>query len=315
MSKAPTKSPGGGGRERPALRPGVAVIPMPGAIQLRAGDEGVFLLRTDRPRSVEALLEALDGTRRLEEILEGLRGQERCLLESLVGQLRSEGLLVDGPPDDLDPLESWLSLAVADPRGAAERLRGGSVVLAGHEGALDTIAGILGEHGIRAGVAPGGADDGADPEADVLVCAWERPDLAMVARVNRGACLHRRPCLFVDHSHGRHATVGPFFIPQESACYACFRRRLHENTAAYPELLAAEAAMERSGAPLPACGTLPAHRHQVAGLACAEVVAFLALHRPLRTLNRAVTLDLEGVRLWSEPVWRVPWCPECGDTR
>ncbi|MHC5114292.1 MAG: TOMM precursor leader peptide-binding protein [Planctomycetota bacterium] len=289
---------------RPALRPGIAVIPMPGAVQLRAGDQDIFVLRTDRPGELGALLESLDGTRERGGIMEDLPSEQRTEVGALLDQLRDGALLMDGPRRDLDDVGRYLAHAVEQPADVVRCLREQRVALAGQGDALRILETILDEHGMVTGATP--------DRADVLVCAWEQPDISLVQDVNRDACRRRVPCLFVDHSHGRHATVGPFFVPGESACYACFRHRLHENTAAWRELIAAETTMERSGRPLSGWGVLPSHRHQVMGLAGAEIVAFFARHRPLRTLNRAVTLDLEGVRAWSEPVWRVPWCPVCG---
>lgn len=300
---------------RPALRPGIAVISMPGAVQLRAGDQDIFVLRTDRPDELGTLLESLDGTRERQGILDGLPPEQRAELAHLLDQLQSGELLMDGQPRDLDEVGRYLAHAVEAPADAVRRLREKRVAVTGHADALRILETILDEHGIPC-VTLGNPSEmvEAKPDtADVLVCAWEQSDLSLVLDVNRDACRRRLPCLFVDHSHGRHATVGPFFVPGESACYACFRHRLHENTAAWREMIAAEATMQRTSRPLPAWGVLPSHRHQVMGLACAEIVAFLVRHRALRTLNRAVTLDLEGTRVWSEPVWRVPWCAACGE--
>ena len=149
------------------------------------------------------------------------------------------------------------------------------------------------------------------PAAGALACVWEAPDLSLCLEVNRAACERRVPCLFVDLSHGRHATVGPFFVPGEGACLACLRARLRETTAAFAELDAAERLMRETGEPLPAFGCLPAHRHLVCGLAAGEIVAFFTRHRPLRTLSRAITVALEQAETWSEPVHRVPWCEAC----
>ena len=43
-----------------------------------------------------------------------------------------------------------------------------------------------------------------------------------------------------------------------------------------------------------------------------ELIARNLLHRPLRTLNRIITLDLEDLTTHDEPCWRVPWCQTCG---
>lgn len=276
--------------DRPALRPGTAVIPMSGAVQLRRGDEEIHLVHAPEPDRAAALLRRLDGRRRRAELLAALEPPDEALLSQLIDELSAAGLL-------------------AGDRDAPLDLSGHSVAIAGRCPGAETLAEILGEHGLAAHT---GEHLAPRPAPDVAVCVWERPDLSLVLDVNAEVCRHATPCLFVDCSHGRHATVGPFFVAGEGACYACYRRRLHENTAAWPERAAAERFMEQSRRPLAGPAVPPAHRHQVLGLAAGEVVAFLEHRRPVRTLNRAITVDLEGCRTWAEPAWRVPWCEACG---
>jgi bacteriocin biosynthesis cyclodehydratase domain-containing protein len=276
----------------PRLRPGVAVIAMEGGVQLRHGDEEVQVLRTDAADLVRALCERLDGRRDREAALSGLDPSAGPLLDELLGLLEEADWL-GGPVFDFDAV-----------------LRAARVAVVGHDRTAERLVDVVAEHGMAVTLRPRGANALAD--TDVVVCASEAPDLALFFEVNDAACEARVPCLFVDLSHGLHATVGPFFVPGEGACARCFRARLRENTAAFDELVAAERQMLESGEPLPAYGCLPAHRALVAGVAAAELVAYFAKHRPLRTLNRAVTIALEHARMWTEPVWRVPWCPSCG---
>jgi oxazoline/thiazoline synthase len=149
--------------------------------------------------------------------------------------------------------------------------------------------------------------------ADLIVVAWEQPDLSRVLSANHAVITRRVPCLFVDLSHGQHATLGPFYVPNEGACYECYRQWWRRNSRALTELDAAHEQMLTSGRPHPAYGTLPAFRHWLAGMAAAELQALVAGHRPLRTLNRQITIDLEHLAVHGEPVWRIPWCPACGD--
>jgi bacteriocin biosynthesis cyclodehydratase domain-containing protein len=275
----------------PALRPGVAVIPMDGAVQLRVGDEEVHVLRTEAPEQLLRLLAALDGARGAESAPRS--ADEAHALDDLVAQLESVGLLAAARP--------------------GEGLAATRVVVVGHAPSAALLAAVLTAHGLAASVRErglGGPDDGA-PAA--LVCVCEAPDLTLQLAINDAACAAQTPCLFVDLSHGRHATVGPFYLPADGACYRCFRARLRENTAAFAELRAAEEQMLATGRPLPAGECWPAHRHLVAGLAAGEIVAFVTRQHPLRTLNRAITVALFQAEMWSEPVWRVPWCEACGE--
>jgi hypothetical protein len=36
---------------------------------------------------------------------------------------------------------------------------------------------------------------------------------------------------------------------------------------------------------------------------------------PVSRARERPTIDLEGMRVWSEPVWRVPWCQSCRQVR
>jgi bacteriocin biosynthesis cyclodehydratase domain-containing protein len=287
-----------GSRPLPALHPGVAVIPMDGGVELRMGDEEVHVLRTDAPDLILRVLEQLDGRHDRNALVASIGPGGEPLLDELLGELARAGM-IGSPVEELD-----------------KALSGARVAVVGHAPAAELMARVLVEHGIEAAVRERGAAYRlGSASAGAVVCLCEQPDLALLFEVNDAACDAKLPCLFVDLSHGRHATVGPFYVPGDGACYRCLRARLHENTAAYAELLAAERQMLDSGRPLPAFGCLPAHRHLCAGVAAGEIVAFFAKHRPLRTLNRAVTVALEHARMWSEPVFRVPWCDGCAGTR
>jgi bacteriocin biosynthesis cyclodehydratase domain-containing protein len=267
---------------------------MDGAVQLRVGDEEVHVLRVDDVPRLKRLLDRLDATRDQSRDAESapLGADDAHLLDDLVAQLGSLGLLAAESPADL--------------------ARGARVSVIGHAPSAALLAAILGEHGLSATEREREHATTGDLAPAALVCVCEAPDLALQLAVNDAACAARIPCLFVDLSHGRHATIGPFYLPDDGACHRCFRARLRENTAAFAELRAAEEQMIKTGRPLPEVGCSPAHRHLVAGLAAAEIVAFLTRERPLRTLNRAFTVALAQLEMWSEPVWRVPWCEACG---
>ena len=266
---------------------------MDGAVQLRVGDEEVRVLRVDDVPRLERLLARLDGTRASVAAPAPLGPEDAHLLDDLVAQLGSLGLL-----------------AVDETANLVQAAR---VVVIGPAPGAALLAAVLREHGLSVSVRTREQATTDDLAPAALVCICEAPDLALQLAINDAACAARTPCLFVDLSHGRHATVGPFYLPDDGACYRCFRSRLRENTAAFTELRAAEEQMIATGLPLPEAGCLPAHRHLVVGIAAAEIVALVTRERPLRTLNRALTVALFQLEMWSEPVWRVPWCEACGE--
>jgi bacteriocin biosynthesis cyclodehydratase domain-containing protein len=299
------------------LRPGLAILAMDGAIQLRAGDEEIHVVQTDSPEVVEKLLHHLARGTPREAVLEGIGAEHAGLVDAVLEQLAAQRLLLDQPIDEADEITLYLSHFMGYAPHPNVRRPAGPVLVTGHRRCGDLLARALAEHAMdvrTTGDAGLSEDDLAHAEIKAIACIWEQPDLEMVLRVNAAACRGRTACLFVDLSHGRHATVGPFYVPGEGACYQCFRDRWRQNTAALAELEAAESAMLARHEPLVAYGILPAFRYQAAGMACGELFAFLARHRPVRTLNRAVTVDLEGMKLWAEPVWQIPWCPTCGSS-
>jgi len=311
---SPTMS-NGPGKQDFRLRPGLAIIPMDGAVQLRAGDEEIYLVETDTPEVVARILHRLTEGAGPEALQEAAGPQHGELIDEVLQRLAAGGLLLDTAVEGGDEIARYLSHFTGYAPYPEVRRPAGPVALAGHPAGIALMGRALGEHGI--GVCGTGGEeppqrDGAGRPVEAIVCIWEQPDLEMVLRMNAAACRRRSPCLFVDLSHGRHATLGPFYVPGEGACYECFRSRWRENTAAPAEFEAAESAMLEGGEPLPAYGILPAFRYELVGMACGELFAFLSRHRPLRTLNRAVTVDLDGLRMWSEPSWQIPWCPTCG---
>ncbi len=296
------------------VRPDLAVIPMPEGVQLRAGDEEIYFLQSESPALVAEILNRLDGTTSTEGILADIGSQHAGLLEAMLRELTTARLIWrDGGRADGE-VDRYLSHFLG-PEGAREAaLRTHTVAVVGHDALVALMAQNLEAHrvGVNAGPLPSDDDDPALRGVDVVVCLWERPDLSSVDAMNRQVCQDKMPCLFVDLSHGRHATVGPFYVPREGACYACFRERLRQNAASFDQHVAAEEWMRKRRRPLPGYGILPTFRYQAVGLAGSEIVAYLTRYRGLRTLNRAITIDLERLTCWSEPVWRIPWCAVCG---
>lgn len=295
------------------LRPDFAVIRMASGVQLRAGDEEIHVIETDSPEVVERILTLLaNGCDRC-TLYDSVGEANRDVIDEVIVQLVSVGVLLDQPIEQSDTIARYLAHFVKDgTRATRERL--GPVAMAGRGDCGQLLAQGIREHDIEVvTIDTVSLAERSDASGfDAVVCIWEQPDLRRVLDVNEVACRQRLPCLFVDLSHGGHMTVGPFYVPGEGACYQCFRQRWRENTAALEEFEATESAMLGSGKPLPAYGILPAFRYVVVGMACAELFALLAQHRPLRTLNRSVTVDPDGMKLWTEACWQIPWCPSCG---
>ena len=71
---------------------------------------------------------------------------------------------------------------------------------------------------------------------DLVVCAPAAGDLPRLPEWNAEALASSQPWLQVLPFDGRYATVGPLYLPGDTGCYECFRRRRDANLAVPEEL-------------------------------------------------------------------------------
>lgn len=319
---------------QPTLRPGIAIVPMPEGVQLRLGEVDTYVLETDQPRVVEALLQCFDGSHTKSQLMEVARALpggsdvREADVEQLVQQLDAAGLLLLEPIDHGDAVAAYLAHHVSQPTTAVRRLRASRVVLMGEGALTNALASLLASYGIttvafrEANVirhGTGAATKDAGPAdavpGDLLIAATEAFDPLSMERANNAAITARLPCLFVDASPGRRAIVGPLYVPGEGACWACYTERRRQNAASYRDLAAAEQHARRTGKALSAFGLLPSHVQHIAAVAVGEAVALLAGYRAPRTLNGVLVIDLETAAAPREAVWALPWCAACRSPR
>ena len=293
------------------LRTGLAIIPMNDGVQLRAGDEEILVLDTAKPQIVETILRGLARGEGQAAIRARVGAGYRELVDDVLEQLAQEGLLAEpsrGPDDDVTHYLSHF--AGVSTQGVRRPV--GPVCILGHHAAASLLAEAISAHGIEVTT---DVPCALNVEARITVsfpCASRNISTRRwcCRSTRRPATKARRACLLTCHTAATRRW-DRFTCPAK-ALLRLLPGALAADTAAFAEADAAwNAALNRCDAAVPH-GTLPAFRYQVAGLAAAEVFAFLSRHRPLRTLNRAVTVDFEAMRTWTEPVWRIPWCPVCG---
>jgi ribosomal protein S12 methylthiotransferase accessory factor len=111
----------------------------------------------------------------------------------------------------------------------------------------------------------------------------------------------------------RRVLVGPIFVPGETACYDCYRKRLDSHR----RHLAAFQALERwqrdrNERPEPS-PVLPAVARLAAAWTALEVFHYVTRVASPRTLGRVLVYDPAEARLGIETVLKIPWCPTCGD--
>jgi bacteriocin biosynthesis cyclodehydratase domain-containing protein len=109
--------------------------------------------------------------------------------------------------------------------------------------------------------------------------------------------------------------IGPIFLPGETACYACYRRRLDSHRR-HIEAFEHWDRWRRSQTDLlPAAPVLPAIADLAAAWTAVEVFHHVTGARNPRTLGRVLVYDSDEPRLNIETVLRVPWCPVCSGGR
>jgi bacteriocin biosynthesis cyclodehydratase domain-containing protein len=289
------------------LRPNTNIIPMENGIQLRRGDEEIVFIETSSVAVYLDILGKLCHTTTLSELV-GQVSLKKETLASFIQQLTERGMLCHAgeTSSPQNEIQEFFSHAPDVYRKLVDR----TIVLSGHPKLVNAIAHCFEEGEIETRVCA--YPDIGHP--DVVVCAVESPDLPFLETVNQYVTSSGIPALFVDLSHGLHATVGPFYIPQEGSCYQCLYHRILENTSSYPEQMA-YGKVQLNSVPMKGYGTLPAFRYLVAGAVFLETLAFLSQFRSLRTLCGAITIDFMQLTAWREPVWRIPWCKACGNNR
>jgi bacteriocin biosynthesis cyclodehydratase domain-containing protein len=285
------------------------------SLQLRLGDEVIVVLEGAPRPAIEQVLALLDGSRTPDELIDAVGRERAPLVESLLGELDREGLLLGLHPPGrtragLVPAGEVLGRGPLSSDGGPPR---GRVALIGHQPLTTVIAEALSAEEMEVELLERHDPSRLTKVTTLLVSAAEQPDLSLLEECNQWAVAHRTAALFVNLSHGEHATIGPFYVPGDSACYRCWHRRLLENTASPQEQLAFDEAQRQAASPLRGRDALPSARSLIAALVALEARAFFTDFQPVQTVNGTLTVDLAGLRTWREPCWRVPWCDVCGE--
>ncbi len=145
----------------------------------------------------------------------------------------------------------------------------------------------------------------------VIETDW-RPD--ELDEINRRAIEFRQPWLLLGAWASR-TLVGPIFVPGETACYTCYRRRLdsHRRYREAYEILdkwrRSEASSPHPEPVAPAIATL------VSAWTALELVAYFRGPILPRTLGRVLVYYPLETRLTTETVLRMPWCTACSAAR
>lgn len=149
----------------------------------------------------------------------------------------------------------------------------------------------------------------------LLVVTLDSWDPALLAEVNAQAITAGRPWLLVQAPGIREGTVGPLFVPGQTACYACLESRLLSHMSFHAEYQEFRSYLEARRATSSPWGGMEPHHQVLAGLATLEATKFLTGYATPTVLGAFVTVDWFALKMQQHHVLRVPRCLACRPPR
>jgi bacteriocin biosynthesis cyclodehydratase domain-containing protein len=281
-------------------------------------DEAVVLEGPAVADVLAGLVPLLDGTRSVDEIVAASQPAREATIRAALALLARNELLTSGPPlddasGDRAQLVTFFAATAPSDRtlaGDAARLSALAVAAYGSGTVLDELERLM----LGSGVARfarrdwPAAGEILAADADVIIVAPSPGELPQLASFNTKALEGRVPWLLVLPHDGHFAAVGPYFVPFETCCYACYTMRRAANVGYGDEY----ALLQTAPAPYP----VPA----AVGAIVAGYAALLILRQMLRDdvllPGRFLAVRLEGEpQVETHTVYRVPRCPACSGAR
>ncbi len=146
-----------------------------------------------------------------------------------------------------------------------------------------------------------------DGDCDLVICI-KTDDINEkdVLEINKSNKNRNQNCLFVDLDLGTHVAVGPFVIPQETACYECyFERRLANKDYATKHDYTGKRTIVSNKS-----NRAYLQEAMISSLIVKEVLSFMASNTP-KSLNNVIYFDTEEMELWEEGLLQYPNCTIC----
>jgi bacteriocin biosynthesis cyclodehydratase domain-containing protein len=292
----------------PYLAPWYRIAVERGRVVLEYGQRIVCLEGAAAEQLVPALLPLLDGSRAIDEIVAVLGEVTRPAVEHALAQLAEQNLLVEGPalPESLPrPAAGVAELLVAlrpgpEPLGdKAAQVAACSIGVVGRG-----TAGLEAARLLRLGGGEVEWLDRIESGVDLVVCAPAPDELPCLREWNEQALEAAQPWLQILPFDGRYGTVGPLYLPGDTGCYECFRRRRAANLRAVDEVELLEAVP----AGYPAAPALDAI---LGGLAAEVALHWLVLGDHYAPACFYALEPLPAFSLSSHHLYRVPRCDAC----
>jgi bacteriocin biosynthesis cyclodehydratase domain-containing protein len=205
--------------------------------------------------------------------------------------------------DDRTTDRHWHALAASGTGGATAAASRADAAVGQHcrqAGYPNVVAmpNDLDDHGVQA----------ITDDADFLVVTLERPSLSLTHMVNRSCLKRSKPWLLLTID-GSLATVGPLFVPPDTACYNDYRT-LTEAATPNPEMTRRYVQHLLQRSPSSFFVGLPAYADIVSGFGALAAVHFLVRGTSF-ALSRVLVVDVDRMVIDVEDVLRLPRCPVC----
>jgi bacteriocin biosynthesis cyclodehydratase domain-containing protein len=295
--------------EYPLLSPWHRIAADCGRILVEYGGEAVAFEGRAAQALLPALLPLLDGRTTVDEIVAALGHGTRPAVERALSLLAEAAMLTEGPPFDAAlprPCAAAALLhAAGNPPLSPDRtrtaLQRASVRVAGSSHAAAETARAL----RLSGIGDVRLVDWSDPAPDALtVAAPTRRELGGLPAWNAAAVESGAEWLQILPFNGAFMAIGPLYVPGETSCYECYRRRRAANVD-YPDLFWTLERSPRGPEDAPALAAA------AAGIATTLSLRWL-LTRDGFSAGVMLALELrQFLTVTAHVVYRVPRCPAC----
>jgi bacteriocin biosynthesis cyclodehydratase domain-containing protein len=294
-----------------------------GRLQLR-GSVTTFTLPHPFFASVFRRVETyLDGSHSADGIADALGAEiDRSAVVFLLKMLATSGLLVAGtgprPSALAEPQLRFFQQINRDAARAAAALESKRLRIVARDAIATSIAALLRQAGlpergadIEAVSAPDHVPAAIEGHLDLIVAVADGLSDRLFAAVNE-QCLKSGTRWLSAVISGPQGRLGPTFVPDQTACYTCFRHRLNSNAADPAADHAFEAAVARDE---PEQGGLEAFSAIIAGHLALETVRLLTGLSEPSTVARYYLFNATVPDSEVHNVLRVPRCPSCGGSK
>lgn len=323
-SSAETESAEGGLPRLPYLAPWYRLAHDDGRLVLSYAHSAIVLEGAAVAKLMPSLLPLLDGQSTVEEIDRRLGAAAAPAVRHALRTLADRGVLSDGPPVGEGALapdaEAARLLAATVGNGLTETqgkaaLESSRVSVIGGGMTATEIDRLLRASGLEKLQRLDWDAGSIGLEAvDLVIAAPEPGEIPLLEQWNLTALGAGLPWLSVLPFDGRIAAVGPLYVPGQTCCYECFRRRRAAN------LTMSERdywALESAPAAYPSAPPLQSMTAGLAATLALRWIAERASGQSASSLPAAMhAIEWEsGLEVRRHFVYRVPRCPACFDDR